>query len=94
MYCERPPPFVQLDKVAILHRSALQRHNFIELSLAAMPPLRCSSGEAVRLPQHGNGLGLSLVTLIVDRIGGWVGSDRTADSGATIILQLPIAARS
>ena len=40
---------------------------------------------------YGNGLGLSIVKLIVDRIGGSVRFDRTVENGASVHVELPLA---
>ncbi len=40
---------------------------------------------------YGNGLGLSIVKLIVDRIGGSIRFDRAVEDGASVILELPLA---
>jgi heavy metal sensor kinase len=40
---------------------------------------------------YGNGLGLSIVKLIVDRLGGSVWFNRTISDGASVILRLPLA---
>ena len=45
-------------------------------------------------PNHGNGLGLSIVKLIVERMGGSVRFDPAAEIGASVILQLPIASQT
>lgn len=40
---------------------------------------------------QGNGLGLSIVKLIVERIGGSVCFDRTVETGASVVIRLPTA---
>jgi signal transduction histidine kinase len=40
---------------------------------------------------YGNGLGLSIVKLIVNRAGGSIQFDRSVDIGALVLLQLPLA---
>jgi heavy metal sensor kinase len=45
-------------------------------------------------PTHGNGLGLSIVKLIVERIGGSVRFDRAVEVGATVVIQLPTSAQT
>lgn len=47
----------------------------------------------INSPNDGNGLGLPIVKLIVERFGGTVNFDRTARSGASVVLRLPATFR-
>lgn len=46
------------------------------------------------LTNSGNGLGLSIVKLIVNRVGGTVEFDQSGEDGATVRMRLPLVSRS